>query len=520
MDRPRLFLSAVSEELRTARKHVAATLHTLGFDAISQDDFSTGYGELRQWLRNQVDSCDGLIQLVGDAYGAEPPEIDPEYGRVSYTQLEFLYAGRRSKKTWAIVIGKDFGRDKPSAQLDLPRNAGQADPTNYQAERSALQQGYIARLKRENHLRHTANNMTELELIIRKLPDWLAELHKQWEAWLKQDAEFKAKTSASLERLEEASRLTAEKIRAHLLQTAQETHRREMAEADREKDWRRRQVFRDAAESAQALRLSRIEELTAAFADIEGRGTATSVFQELTRILAEQGVDEAIAYIESQRTSIFQAVRNRAAAVRERNRAELQPLLRTAALYEAKGQATEARNLYSEILAVEPDWPEALHGAFWFHVEQGDLARVRTTLAEVREEYEGAHRIATRLTASDPSNTEWQRDLSVSYERLGNVAVAQGQLEAAAQAYREYSRIAKQLAASDPSNTEWQRDLYASYSRLAHLAEKRKATEEARANWKQAYDVLSGIDKRGLHLSPEDRKFLAILGEKVHLGAQ
>ena len=176
MNRPRLFLSAVSEELRTARQAVAATVRTLGFDPVSQDDFPTGHGELRQWLREQLDSCEGLIQLVGDGYGAEPPEVDLEYDRVSYTQLEFLYARKRGKKTWVIVIGKDFGLDKPPVQLDLPRDNGHPDPTGYQAERRMLQQNYIAQLKRENHLRHTANNVTELQNIALRLRDELGEL--------------------------------------------------------------------------------------------------------------------------------------------------------------------------------------------------------------------------------------------------------------------------------------------------------------------------------------------------------
>ena len=51
MNRQGLFLSAVSEELRTARQAVAAPVRTLGFDPVSQDDFPTGHGELRQWLR-------------------------------------------------------------------------------------------------------------------------------------------------------------------------------------------------------------------------------------------------------------------------------------------------------------------------------------------------------------------------------------------------------------------------------------------------------------------------------------
>lgn len=178
MNRPRLFLSAVSEELRTARKDVAATVRTLGFDPVSQDDFPTGQGELGQWLRRQLDSCEGVIQLVGRRYGAEPPTVDPAYGRISYTQFELLYAIQHKKKTWVIVIGPDFPCEKPGNQLDLPREADHPDPVGYQAERFALQQRSLARLKRENHLRHSANNRDQMELIVRRLQDELGKLHR------------------------------------------------------------------------------------------------------------------------------------------------------------------------------------------------------------------------------------------------------------------------------------------------------------------------------------------------------
>jgi len=88
-----------------------------------------------------------------------------------------------------------------------------------------LQQNYIARLKRENHLRHTANNDTELQNIVLRLRDDLGELRKKWEDWLEKDEDFKARTTSQLEEIAESARLTTEKIRAHLLQTAEETHR-------------------------------------------------------------------------------------------------------------------------------------------------------------------------------------------------------------------------------------------------------------------------------------------------------
>jgi hypothetical protein len=43
---------------------------------------------------------------------------------------------------------------------------------------------------------------------------------------------------------------------------------------------------------------------------------------------------------------------------------------------------------------------------------------------------------AERLAAADPTNIEWQHDLSVSRERLGALAVAAGGTGAAAEHYQ------------------------------------------------------------------------------------
>ena len=74
--RTRLFVSAVSTELASARRLVADTLRRLGFDTVTQDDFPTGPGELRAWLEQQIAGCEGVFQLVGLAYGREPPMSD------------------------------------------------------------------------------------------------------------------------------------------------------------------------------------------------------------------------------------------------------------------------------------------------------------------------------------------------------------------------------------------------------------------------------------------------------------
>jgi hypothetical protein len=96
--RPAIFISAVSSELRSARQLVANTLTFLGYDPEWQDVFSTQEGDLRAILRRRIDSCKGVVQLVGQCYGAEPPVKDEEFGRVSYTQYEALYAKKRGKR--------------------------------------------------------------------------------------------------------------------------------------------------------------------------------------------------------------------------------------------------------------------------------------------------------------------------------------------------------------------------------------------------------------------------------------
>ena len=56
-------------------------------------------------------------------------------------------------------------------------------------------------------------------------------------------------------------------------------------------------------------------------------------------------------------------------------------------------------------------------------------------LPEARKAYESSLAIRERLAKQDPGNAEWQRDLSVSYNKVGDVLVAEGKLPEARKAY-------------------------------------------------------------------------------------
>ena len=59
--------------------------------------------------------------------------------------------------------------------------------------------------------------------------------------------------------------------------------------------------------------------------------------------------------------------------------------------------------------------------------------------------------------------------MSVSHNKLGDLAVAGGDLAAARTGHQAGLDIAAPLAAADPANTGWQRDLSASRQRLEYL---------------------------------------------------
>ena len=112
--RPRIFISAVSKELRGARQLVANTLNFLGYEAVWQDIFGTEEGNLHDMLRRKIDTCQGLIQLVGQRFGFGPANPETDERAVSYTQFELRYARERRLKVWPIILATEFPTDAPN----------------------------------------------------------------------------------------------------------------------------------------------------------------------------------------------------------------------------------------------------------------------------------------------------------------------------------------------------------------------------------------------------------------------
>jgi tetratricopeptide (TPR) repeat protein len=137
------------------------------------------------------------------------------------------------------------------------------------------------------------------------------------------------------------------------------------------------------------------------------------------------------------------------------------------------------------------------------HVGLGDILQRTGHLGAAYVAYTRALQIGEGERTEDPANTQWQRDVSVSYDRIGDVLVAQGDGPGALEAYRKSLTIAERLAARDPANTQWQRDVAATCARLG-LLEHGQSTETRRTYLMRARDILLRLKSAGRLMPHED----------------
>jgi len=97
----------------------------------------------------------------------------------------------------------------------------------------------------------------------------------------------------------------------------------------------------------------------------------------------------------------------------------------------------------------------------------------------------------SRLAKADPGNAGWQRDLSVSHEKIGDVQVEQGDLAAALASYQASLAIAERLAKADPDNAGWQRDLSVSQEKIGEVQQAQGDLAAAPTSYQDACNTIA-----------------------------
>ena len=86
------------------------------------------------------------------------------------------------------------------------------------------------------------------------------------------------------------------------------------------------------------------------------------------------------------------------------------------------------------------------------HDNIAGILEAQGKLAEALAEYEAEKRTMQELTARDPDNAQWRRDLSVAHNCVGSILQAQGRLAEALAECEDCKRIMQELTARDPDN--------------------------------------------------------------------
>src|SRR3954470_17538948 len=68
----RIFISAVSRELKSYRTLVEQSLQKRGYIPVFQELFTLTDQQIVDLLRGKIADCDAVVCLIGNAYGAEP----------------------------------------------------------------------------------------------------------------------------------------------------------------------------------------------------------------------------------------------------------------------------------------------------------------------------------------------------------------------------------------------------------------------------------------------------------------
>ncbi|MEM1294014.1 MAG: tetratricopeptide repeat protein [Verrucomicrobiota bacterium] len=107
-----------------------------------------------------------------------------------------------------------------------------------------------------------------------------------------------------------------------------------------------------------------------------------------------------------------------------------------------------------------------------------------------------------------PDNAQYRRDLSVSYEKLGDVKLQLGQTEAALGHYDAALNVAEELVRLDPDNAEYRRDLWVSHWNFAKVYEKLNRKADAAEQFGKVIEQLNAMKEKGI-LAPVDEKWIA-----------
>jgi tetratricopeptide (TPR) repeat protein len=173
-------------------------------------------------------------------------------------------------------------------------------------------------------------------------------------------------------------------------------------------------------------------------------------------------------------------------------------------------------NICRAVTACNPDnwpWRRELSIA---HARVGRILEAQGKRAEALSEYEAFKQIMQELTARDPDNARWRRDLSSVHAFVGGILQALGKPAEALAEYKESKPIIQELTTRDPDNAQWRSDLSDQYFCMASILEALGKPAEALAECQESKRIMQELTAR----DPDNASWRqALSAAHNHIGA-
>jgi serine/threonine protein kinase len=169
---------------------------------------------------------------------------------------------------------------------------------------------------------------------------------------------------------------------------------------------------------------------------------------------------------------------------------------------DSKSAVESARRLYaraSEILQVlvkaDPNDAQAKRDLSVSYNRLGDVHLQLGATDKALESYRKDLELSEALAKADPNDAQAKRDLSISYDRLGNVHLQLGATDKALESYRKGLELREALAKGDPNDAQAKRDLSISYNKLGDVHRQLGATDKALESYRKGLELREALAK-------------------------
>jgi len=173
----------------------------------------------------------------------------------------------------------------------------------------------------------------------------------------------------------------------------------------------------------------------------------------------------------------------------------------------AMKRAEEVHAALVEQARDEPDRADYQRDLSVSYSKMGDLFRALGQGENARKAFQQSLEIAEKLARAEPDRADYQRDLSVSYNKMGDLCLSEGRVEAARTFFEKDLAIAERLAAAEPDRADYQVDLAISFGVIARLSD-----PPDRVIARRGAAILSDLERTG-RLQPSDLQRLAWIRE-------